>query len=89
MPIREGVLRENCENENTDTLIPQRPMPKEACQNVYKLPTTEKVVRCLHATLGFPTKEFFLRASPNKWLVGWSGLTMERINAHFPESDKT
>ena len=71
MPIREGVTKVNCQNENTDTLLIQRPVPGDPCQNVYELPTTEKVVRYLHAALGFPTKATMLKAIRNKWLVGW------------------
>ena len=67
----------------------RRPMPEHACQNVYELPTTEKTVRYLHASLGFPTKATMLKAIRNKWLVGWPGLTIESVNTFFPESDET
>ena len=89
VPIKEGITKENCKNQNTDTLLIQRPMPSEACQNVYELPSTEKVITYLHAALGFPTKATMLKAIRKKWLVGWPGLTVESVNAHFPESDVT
>ena len=89
VPIREGVTENNCKNENTETLLIERPVPEEACQNVYELPSAEKVVRYLHAALGFPTKATMLTAVRKNWLVGWPGLTVASVNAHFPESDET
>ena len=75
MPIKDEV-----KNENTDTLLLQQPLPEEAASNVYDLPTTEKVVRYLHACLGFPTQATILKAVKNGWLIGWPGLTPENIN---------
>ena len=57
--------------------------------NVYDLPTTEKIVRYLHAALGFPTKATVLLAIRKDWLIGWPSLTTENTNAYFPESNKT
>ena len=76
-------------NNNTDTLLLQRPCKKEAAMNVYDLPTNEKIVRYLHAALGFPTKATMLNAIRKGWLVGWPGLTKENVNANFPESNET
>ena len=82
-------IKDKVENENTDTLILQRPLPTEAALSVYDLPSTEKIVRYLHAALGFPTKATMLKAIRNGWLVGWPGLTIESVNAFFPESNET
>eukprot|EP00956_Cyclotella_meneghiniana_P011679 scaffold16433_cov32-Cyclotella_meneghiniana.AAC.5 len=61
----------------------------KAAMNVYDLPSTEEVVRFLHAALGFPTKATLLTAAKNGNLVTFPGLTPENINKHFPESDET
>ena len=82
-------IKDKVENENTDTLILERPPPEEALNNVYDLPTTEKVIKYLHGALGFPTKATMLQAVRNGWLVGWPCLTADNINAWFPESDET
>ena len=84
VPIKEKVT-----NENTDTLLLQRPVQAEAVSNVHDLPTTEKVIKYLHAALGFPTKLTMLKAIRNGWLVGWPGLTAAAVNKWFPESDET
>ena len=82
-------IKDEVKNENTDTLLLQRPAIDEAVSNIYDLPSTEKVIRYLHAVLGFPTKATMLRAIRNKWLVGWPGLTVAAVNKWFPESDET
>ena len=82
-------IKEKVENQNTDTLILQRPLPNEAASNVYDLPSTEKMVKYLHAALGFPTKATMMKAIRSGWLIGWPGLTIENVNAFFPESDET
>ena len=82
-------IKDRVENENTDTLLIQRPMPKEGALNVYELPSIRSTIRYLHAALGFPTKATMLRAIRNKWLLTWPGLTVENVNKFFPESDET
>ncbi len=49
----------------------------------------KKVVRFLHAALGFPTKATLLTAARNGNLVTFPGLTPDNINKHFPESEET
>ena len=77
-------IKEKVENENTDTLILQRPLPNEAASNVYDLPSTEKMVKYLHAALGFPTKATIMKAIRSGWLIGWPGLTIEKCQRLFP-----
>ena len=62
-------IKDKVKNENTDTLILQRPLPSEATCNVYDLPTIEKMVRYLHAALGFLTKSTMLTAARSGWLI--------------------
>ena len=49
-------LKEHVVNQNTDTLLLQRPAPVDAVNMVYELASTETMLRYLHAALGFPTK---------------------------------
>ncbi len=56
---------------------------------MYELPSTEQVVKYLHAALGFPTKSTMLNAVSKNWLVGWPGLTVESVNKSFPEFNAT
>ena len=79
-------IKKEVENINTDTLLLQRPIPSEAAQNVYELPSTEKVVRYLHAALGYPTKATFTKAIHQKWLLSWPQLTEGAVNEFFPET---
>jgi hypothetical protein len=59
------------QNQNTDTIIvnrpptkflPNQPPPKEAIHNVFDLKTTPKLVRYHHASAGFPTKPQWIAA---------------------------
>jgi hypothetical protein len=63
------------QNQNTDTIIVNRPpseflpncaSPKEAIHNVYELKTTPELVRYHHAATGFPTKPQWIVAIKNK-----------------------
>ncbi|KAL7489379.1 hypothetical protein ACHAW6_014974 [Cyclotella cf. meneghiniana] len=51
----------------------------ELAGNVYDLPSTEKVIRYHHVSLGFPHGN----------LVSFPGLTTNAFNDYFPESDET
>eukprot|EP00804_Cyclotella_cryptica_P005838 CCRYP_000122-RA/>CCRYP_000122-RA protein AED:0.34 eAED:0.38 QI:0/0/0/1/0/0/3/0/508 len=61
----------------------------ELASNVYDLPSSQEVLRFLHAALGFPTKQTLLAAIRNNQLTTFPGLTMEAVNKHFPDSDET
>eukprot|EP00804_Cyclotella_cryptica_P018370 CCRYP_015487-RA/>CCRYP_015487-RA protein AED:0.13 eAED:0.11 QI:0/0/0/1/0/0.5/2/0/1281 len=63
--------------------------PNERANNVFDLPSTQEVIRFLHASLGFPTKQTLLAAIRNKHLTTFPGLTVEAVNKHFPDSDET
>ena len=71
------------------TTISQSLNVDEAALSVYDLPSTKEVVRFLHAALGFPTKATLLTAARNGNLVTFPGLTPDKINKHFSESDET
>ncbi len=85
-------------NNNTKTVIvnrppseflPARPPPTEAIHNVYELKTQPKLMRYYHAAAGFPTKPMWLKAIKNKKFASWPGLTVDVVNCHYPNSDKT
>ncbi len=68
-------LIKNVQNNNTDTVLcnrcpmeflPDRPPPRKAIHNVYKLKTQPELVRHYHAAVGFPTKPKWLKAIKNK-----------------------
>ena len=86
------------QNQNTDTIIvnrpvteflPNRPPTEEAIYNVYELKTTPELVRYHHAAAGFPTKPQWIVAIKHKQYASWLGLSVEAVRRHFPESDET
>ncbi|KAL7477640.1 hypothetical protein ACHAWX_000099, partial [Stephanocyclus meneghinianus] len=56
---------------------------------VYKLPSTTKIVKFLHAELGFPTKSTMLAPARKGNLVMFPGLSPENVSRFFPESEET
>ena len=62
---------------------------KEAALNLFDLPSVERSIRYLHACLGFPTKATWLKAIRRGNFVGWPLVTVENVNAYFPECDET
>ena len=54
------------------------------CANVYDLPSSTVVIRCHHATIGFPVKETWCKAIENGNYNTWPGLTVELASRYFP-----
>ncbi len=86
------------QNQNTDTIIvnrpptkflPNLPPPEEAIHNVFELKTTPKLVRYHHASAGFPTKPQWIAAIKNKQYASWPGPSVDAARRHFPELDET
>ncbi|KAL7551824.1 hypothetical protein ACHAWF_015016 [Thalassiosira exigua] len=75
------------ENPSPSFALPKE--AEEALNNVYELPSTEQVVRYLHACAGFPTKKTWLKAIKGGNFASWPLLTEEAVRKHFPESDET
>jgi len=48
--------RKQVTNENTKTLLVDRPIPNEAISNIFELPSMERSVLYTHAAAGFPIK---------------------------------
>ncbi|KAL7475034.1 hypothetical protein ACHAW6_000969 [Cyclotella cf. meneghiniana] len=61
----------------------------EVAESVYDLPSIEAVIRYLHASLGFPTKNTLLRAIKYGTLSSFPGLTASAVTKYFPESNET
>jgi len=59
MPLKP---RKKITNENTKTIIVDRPNPEEAISTIFKLSSIERSVLYMHAAAGFPTKEIWTRA---------------------------
>jgi hypothetical protein len=53
------------------------------------LPSTERVIRYLHAAAGFPTKSTWLQAIKAGFYATWPMLTTKKVTKHFPESEET
>ena len=64
-------------------------MRTEIAANVHELPSTERVIRYLHAACGFPTKPTWLKAIQANFYPTWPMLTSQNVNKHFPESEET
>lgn len=63
--------------------------PSNVIHHMFELPSMSKMVRYLHAALGFPKKATLLTAAKHGNLTTFPGLTVENITKYFPESDKT
>ena len=61
--LSSAEVLEHIEMFNND---PAKPAAEEAIQNVYKLPSIERSVQCLHAAVGFPTKATWIRSIRNR-----------------------
>jgi hypothetical protein len=57
--------------------------------NVYEPPSIEPTIRYLHAEVGFPTKESWLRAIQWGNYNSWPLINVKNVARHFPESEVT
>ena len=64
-----------------------RPLPSDAINNIYKLPSIERLVHYLHGDAGFPTKETWLQVIRKGGYLTCPLTTVKNVNKHFPESD--
>ena len=77
------------QSKHEHTLINDKRFHQHAIHNIYELPSTEKIIRFLHAALGFPPKSTLLKAIHNGHLNMFPGHPASNVNKFFPESDKT
>ena len=66
-----------------------QPNTAEAINNVYKLPSIERVVRYLHGAAGFPTKSTWISAIFKGNFLTWLLINVKNVNKNFPESEDT
>ena len=76
-------------NKNTDTKFISRPNPDHAINSAYELPSSEQLVRYLHACAEYPTKETWLKEIWAGNYLSWPGLTTKKVNWHYPETYDT
>ncbi|KAL7490235.1 hypothetical protein ACHAW6_015985 [Cyclotella cf. meneghiniana] len=62
---------------------------EEAVKHLDKLPSTEKVVRYLHAAVGFPPKATWIKAIRAGNYDTCLMIKVKNVNKYFPESDET
>jgi hypothetical protein len=85
-------LRQQVDNVNTDTEQlsneQSQAIAEEVASNVYDLPSTERVIRYLHAAAGFPTKSTWLKAIKSGFFATWPMINLKNVTKHFPESEE-
>ncbi|KAL7481967.1 hypothetical protein ACHAW6_007655 [Cyclotella cf. meneghiniana] len=62
--------------------------PSNVIHHVFELPSMSKMVRYLHAALGFPKKATLLTAAKHGNLTTFLGLTVENITKYFQNLTK-
>ena len=75
-------------NQNEDTILLDQPNPEHTVNIAYELPSTEQLIRYLHACVGYPTKETWVKAIISGNYVSWPGLNLNKVNKCYPEIDK-
>ena len=61
----------------------------QAINTVFDLPPIEQTIRCLRASIGFPTKRTWLKAIKKENFVGWLLVTTENVIKHLSQSKET
>ena len=61
----------------------------EAIHNICDLPAIEQTIRYLYASIGFPTKIIWLKATKKGNFIGWPMVTAENMSKYFPQSKDT
>lgn len=64
-------------------------VPTKTAANMYGLPLIARVIGYLHAAVGFPTCNTWLKAIANGHYISWPGITVNNVRKHFPESVET
>jgi hypothetical protein len=57
--------------------------------NVFELSSIKPTIRYLHAAVGFPTKQSWLRAIRRGNYYFWPLINLKNVAWHFPESEET
>ena len=73
MPLKPVPL-----DEKEYTIVLNRPNTTQAINSAYELPSTEQLIRYLHACAGYPTRETWVKAIQAGKYVSWPGLTVKK-----------
>ena len=65
------------------------PNPTHAISSAEELPSTEQLIRYLHACAGYPKRETCIKAIQEGNYVSWPGLTVKKVNKFYLETDET
>ena len=65
------------------------PLPGEAINHVYGLPSAETALRYLHEATGFPTKATWLKAARKGNFLSWPLVNVKNVHKYFPKSEET
>ena len=73
---------------------PRRPTKRarkklSKANSVYDLPSTEQVIKRMHAVCGYPVKSTWLKAVKAGNFVGWPMLTAQNVSKYYPETNET
>ncbi len=71
------------------TVVSYKASTKERANKVYNLPLISQAVQYLHAAVGFPTEETWIKAIKAGNYNTWPTITPTVVRRHFPESDET
>jgi hypothetical protein len=75
--------------DNISTVQNKKEQAKERANNAYDLPFIKQTVRYLHAAVGFPVKDTWIKAIKAGNFNTWPTITPKTVQRHFPESDET
>ena len=75
--------------QHIKTCCDDRPVPDEAINNVYKIPSTEPTIRYLHGDAGFPTKSTWPKTIRKGNYQSWPLVNSKNVNNFFPELEET
>ncbi len=62
---------------------------KQYVHNVYKFPSIKQTVRYLHAVVGHPTEDTWLKAIRKGNYNSWPLIDTKKVRKYFPESEET
>jgi hypothetical protein len=62
---------------------------EEYIHNVYQLPSIEQTVQYLHAAVGHPTEDTWLKAIRKRNYNSWPLIDTKKVRKYFPESEET
>jgi hypothetical protein len=85
-------LKTTIKNQTTDTSLLSKNdstmITEEIAANVHDLPSTEQVIKYLHAAAGFPAKPTWLQAIRAGFYATWPMLNAKSVNKYFHESEE-